>query len=503
MVKELTEEQKIARRKKELAILKAENEMLENVKSSLANSDKYDEMEQAELVESISTAQAENLQKGKSLYGADAKEIGNMRYGKASKHYVDKYNERLQKKGITDEQLHVKDISNESLSVATVSYGKDLNDEEDINFDIESNVVKNNTPIGYVGSLKNHKRKKEIFDSETNNDYDNTVIIPEVITSKDNVKPILEINKKYIEDDNFDITGIPDYVQYDVLPLPSDGQCYKSKKSRIPVAYLTASDENLITSPNLYRDGKILDMLLKRKVLDKSINVDELCKGDRDAIILWLRATGYGVDFPIKVHDPELDTDYDTVVQLDQIKTKPFTLTGDENGWFDYETNSGDKIKFKYLNRLEELELQKSVRFDTNNQRKQKIANIAKDLTDEAKDDTTITISEKNKLLSAAKLIKSWSDKIKGNNEHDGYGKQMTTSMVLSTMSVNGNTDREYIQHYIENMRTREAYDYRTYITEHEPGMDFNITINRPESLGGGSFDTFLEFNSFIFLSIS
>lgn len=82
-------------------------------------------------------------------------------------------------------------------------------------------------------------------------------------------------------------------LQYDVIQLPSNGQCYKSKVDRVPVAYLTAYDENIITSPNLYKDGLVIDFLLKNKVVNSDINVDDLVSGDADAIILFLRATSY------------------------------------------------------------------------------------------------------------------------------------------------------------------------------------------------------------------
>ena len=52
-------------------------------------------------------------------------------------------------------------------------------------------------------------------------------------------------------------------LQYDVIQLPSNGQCYRNKLDRVPVAYLTAYDENIITSPNLYKDGFVFDYLLK------------------------------------------------------------------------------------------------------------------------------------------------------------------------------------------------------------------------------------------------
>ena len=92
--------------------------------------------------------------------------------------------------------------------------------------------------------------------------------------------------------------------------------------------------------------------------------------GDRDAIILWLRATGYGNEFPITATDNESGKQFDAVVDLSKINFKPFTLKGDENGFFDFETpNTHDKIKFRfltsgdidYLNELDEEEKKKSV----------------------------------------------------------------------------------------------------------------------------------------------
>ena len=51
---------------------------------------------------------------------------------------------------------------------------------------------------------------------------------------------------------NTDFNNIDMDVQYDVISLPSNGECYKNKTERVPVGYLTAYDENFITSPNLY-----------------------------------------------------------------------------------------------------------------------------------------------------------------------------------------------------------------------------------------------------------
>ena len=162
------------------------------------------------------------------------------------------------------------------------------------------------------------------------------------------------------EKDDEDIDVNQAYSQYDIIPLPSNGEGYKSKTGRLKVAYLTAYDENMITSPNLYKDGLVIDFLLKNKVLSKGFNVDDLLSGDADAIIWFLRTTSYGPDFPITVQDPETGKQIEAVADLSKLKVKEFKLKGDENGYFDFETPvRKDNIKFRYLTRKDERILEK------------------------------------------------------------------------------------------------------------------------------------------------
>jgi hypothetical protein len=148
------------------------------------------------------------------------------------------------------------------------------------------------------------------------------------INKEEEVDENVEVfNKRDIEvNRDVEVNNIDRNVAYDVIPLPSHGECYKEKIERIPVGYLTAYDENFITSPNLYQDGLIIDFLLKHKVLNKDIDIDDLCVGDIDAITLFLRATSYGVDFPITVRDPETKEEIETSVDLTTFKPKEFTL---------------------------------------------------------------------------------------------------------------------------------------------------------------------------------
>jgi hypothetical protein len=52
-------------------------------------------------------------------------------------------------------------------------------------------------------------------------------------------------------------------------------------------------------------------------------------------------------------------------------------------------------------------------------------------------------------------------------------------------------------------MNVRDSTALRKYINENEPGVDYSITVERPESLGGGSFKTFLQLDQFLFLNIA
>ena len=63
------------------------------------------------------------------------------------------------------------------------------------------------------------------------------------------------------------------------------------------------------------------------------------------------------------------------------------------------------------------------------------------------------------------------------------------------------NSDIEFIKNYIENMRTKDAMDYRNYFINNKPGVDFNFEVNIPESDGGGSFVSFLRIDDTIFIN--
>ena len=79
----------------------------------------------------------------------------------------------------------------------------------------------------------------------------------------------------------------------------------------------------------------------------------------------------------------------------------------------------------------------------------------------------------------------------------------ITNRLEMSIVSINGETDRKYISKYVKNMNVKDSLMLRRYILENEPGVNFEIEIERPLSLGGGSFKTFLEWDDSVFLNIA
>lgn len=297
--------------------------------------------------------------------------------------------------------------------------------------------------------------------------------------------------------------NIDSNAQYDVIQLPSNGQCYRNKVDRVPVAYLTAYDENIITSPNLYKDGLVIDFLLKNKIVNSEINVDDLVSGDADAIILFLRATSYGPDFPIVVSDPETGEQIESTVDLTTLKPKDFKLVGDENGWFDFVTPiKKDTIKFRYLTRKQEKQLRKVTELEAYGTKAHMLDTERETLLAAMMNDNNINENEKKVIKSATTIMESWSKKLKKLNDSQ-FTRIMTNSMQLQIMAVNGNTDREFIRKYINQMPARDSLALRKYINDNKPGINFDIEVQRPESLGGGSFNTFLNWDDSVFLNIS
>jgi|TARA_R110002020_G_scaffold383747_1_gene594412 hypothetical protein len=150
--------------------------------------------------------------------------------------------------------------------------------------------------------------------------------------------------------ENLQTPEITPNIPYDIVELPSQGVFYNNRKKTLKVAYLTAADENILTSPNLSESGELMDTLLSTKILDKDIDVKNLAECDKQAIFVFLRNTAFGPSYTFKLVDPETSQEFEHTEDLSILKTKEIHIKPDNEGLFEYTLpTSGKKCKLRLL----------------------------------------------------------------------------------------------------------------------------------------------------------
>lgn len=91
----------------------------------------------------------------------------------------------------------------------------------------------------------------------------------------------------------------------EVISLPSQGLGYPENhplaSGEIEIKYMTAKEEEILASQNLIKKGVVLDMLFESIIADKSINIDDILLGDKNAIVLATRILGYGPEYVVQL----------------------------------------------------------------------------------------------------------------------------------------------------------------------------------------------------------
>lgn len=293
-----------------------------------------------------------------------------------------------------------------------------------------------------------------------------------------------------------DLDDYDDGSGYDVLELPSKGLVYPHKIGKLKVAHLTAADEDFITSPNLYKDGKIIDVILRRKILDKRIDPKTLCQGDIDAILLWLRADGYGPNFPVSVTDSSSKERFETTIDLTELKFKEFNLTPDDEGLFSFTLPLSKKnVKFKFSSRHDDLKFEEFVKYSDKSIRKIGLMEIVNDLSDYLKTDLDISKENSKNINQCIGFINNYVNSI--NTSDIQYNRTVTYRLTNAIVEFDGERDKVKIENIVRNMRAGDASALRQYISKNEPGVDFTIEVKNPR---GGSFKTFLNIDSTILI---
>jgi len=221
----------------------------------------------------------------------------------------------------------------------------------------------------------------------------------------------------------------------EVVDLPSKGLLYPEghvlSGGTIEIKYMTAKEEDILTSQNLIQKGVVLDELLKSLIASK-VTLDEIMIGDKNAIMVASRIFGYGKTYSVDTICPECgetekDCEYDlTTFDHKKVDEKYFK----NQNVFEYELDqSKRKIEFKFMTHKDEADASRDI----------------------------------------AKMKKTMG----------GRTKEVTTRLRKQIISVDGNKEAAYINNFIENeFFAMDSRAYREHYASHMPDIDFTTVFN-------------------------
>jgi len=93
------------------------------------------------------------------------------------------------------------------------------------------------------------------------------------------------------------------------VPLPSKGIVYPPEhplhmQETVQIRAMTAKEEDILTSKALIKKGTVITELIRSCLIDKRIDPNDMLLGDRNALMVALRITGYGADYAVEVSCP-------------------------------------------------------------------------------------------------------------------------------------------------------------------------------------------------------
>jgi len=228
-------------------------------------------------------------------------------------------------------------------------------------------------------------------------------------------------------------------LPHDVVPLPSQGLFYANKKKSIKVGYLTAQDENLLASVNMGTTN-VIAQLLKSKIYEPDVRIDDLLPGDVEAILIFLRNTAFGPKYKISSIDPQTSKRFECEIELSELNIKQTESKPSVDGYFETKLPmSDDVVKLRLL-----------------------------------------TYGEESLIDSELDLYP------------DGMiAPKVTRKLESYIVSINGSSDREQIVKYIQMMPIRDSQFIRRFVNDSEPRLDLKKQVIAPS---GERVDTSVSF---------
>lgn len=226
-------------------------------------------------------------------------------------------------------------------------------------------------------------------------------------------------------------------VPVEQIPLPSNGVLYPKTsalygRETVQIKAMTAQEEDILMSRALIKEGTVIQHLIKSCLIDRSIDPEDFLIGDRNAVLVAIRITGYGSDYRAPVTCPscsKLDTH---TFDLASLGIKRLTVEPIAPGVNEFEFKlpvTGKKVTFKLISSRDEEE--------------------------DAK-----TRARMQQLFPDAK------------NEND-----VTRILERQIVSIDGHRERTAISAFIKAMPARDSRDLRSYMSKIDPGIDMSVDV--------------------------
>ena len=227
----------------------------------------------------------------------------------------------------------------------------------------------------------------------------------------------------------------------EIVDLPSGGKFYFEGHplhgvTSVEIKFMTAKEEDILTSKTLMKKNLTIDRLLRSIILDRSINPDDLLVGDKNAIIVASRITGYGSDYDTSVACPSCAATNQCSIDLEAALENE---TGNKN----YDDEDVEATEYGSF----------------------------------------VVTTPRTKAKVEIRLLNGHDEKRLNKLEQQRIKNKLPESLATTTMSsfivsVNGNSDPMYIGSFIENAPAADARyvreAYRTIAPNINMGFDFH-----------------------------
>jgi len=205
------------------------------------------------------------------------------------------------------------------------------------------------------------------------------------------------------------------------VEIPSGGMYPENHpmhgKDVLEIRFMTAKEEDILSSQTLLKKGIALERMLDSLIIENGLKARDLLIGDRNALIIAARISGYGANYKTQTICPacggrsHIDFDLNKRAIKKSSESETLKLEKLKNGNFQTQTPySKFKIEFRLLNGKDEMNLSR--------------INIDK---------------KKNKMPES----------------------YLTDQFKMMIVSIEGHNDKSIIERYVDNMPTRDSRHIR------------------------------------------